>query len=272
VKYWDKVQKELSDFATNENIRMVIIKTNARQIINEYNLGIDYLPYNENWWETVSHGLILTGITAPVLAGNIKTLYIASSYSKEFEGPNGSQLLKDISLKFGDIDVLLDMSEFTRTEKIKLYLKSNVSYCHYLRVCPSPKLKGKKFNCGSCEKCVRTIVALASQNINPNLCGFTSDKNTFKFVKSYLSNNLLLLNDHQLLFWKDIQNNLIYSNIPPDLMEFFYWFKQYDLAFNDTRQEKIILIKKFYYRTKYFGLKNSVGRFLEMMRYNILHN
>ena len=134
-------------------------------------------------------------------------------------------------------------------------------YYAYLRVCHS---QFRDYNCGTCEKCLRTITGLVLEGIDPRNCNFNTKKSVFNLIKSYFIKHLFDLEHNQILVWQDIQNN-----IPDDLdenkmynsKEFFEWFKGFDLSnYKYKGNNKLSRYLKIYYLTKYKGIGYTAKR------------
>jgi len=264
INFWKVVKKQVSEFASDENLKCRFIKTNLREANNNELLKNEF---GMDWWLTVSHGLILAGVTAPLLTGGIGTLLIASTHKTEYDVPHGSHLFLNTPAYFGDISTVYDLHEMNRHEKIKYLSKSDEIYRSRLRVCFS---QFTDFNCGICEKCLRTMASLVLENIDPAECNFKVNDRTFKLVKNLIKNNLLISDDNTCRMWEEIR-----ESIPVDLnekmygsKEFFQWLKSYDLSKCDRRVNtgyrnllryfyimEYIWISRIFYHSRYKFLK-----------------
>jgi hypothetical protein len=86
-------------------------------------------------------------------------------------------------------------------------------------------------NCQRCEKCARTIVALAVGGVDPGSCGFNITADTVKFLWEFLASGKMP-GSHLALWWAPMQRE-----IPEDikgemfgLREFLQWFRTFDLG------------------------------------------
>jgi len=146
------------------------IKSNIR---NFYTYHVDLLLENLGWWGKVQHGLALNGLVAPLSYINgYATLYIASSYTKDFGLEWGSTPEIDNNIKWSNTSVIHDGYELKRQDKVKVVVNSlkDLNTSIALRVCYSEL--NTKINCSSCEKCHRTIIGIILENENPNKFGF----------------------------------------------------------------------------------------------------
>ncbi len=205
--YWTLVKDKLQRFANQEGLSIHFITTNERELINDNLVARDFLGKGgESWYGDVTHGLCLATAGAPLLTPKYGTLLVASDdaihnpvYS-EFKQPKnprafgfqGAQLFHYANVSLGNTKIIYDNNELTRLEKVKQILKPNSRYGSNLIVCssryrffePSPKF----LNCCVCEKCLRTIVELTSQNIDPRTCNFSlrKTKDALKLIKNPL--------------------------------------------------------------------------------------
>jgi hypothetical protein len=247
TSFWDKVECAVNKLAEMDAVNSYFIKTNVREIMNENLLNEIYLDEEDmNWWMSVSHGLILTSLTVTL---PIKNLIMASSLEGEILFPDGSDMFKLFDYSWADNKLIYDYG-LTRHEKIKYLLKGNTQYYQFLRVCYA---QFQDYNCGMCEKCLRTITGLLLEGIDPNKSNFKVKEGFLDLIKFYLENNLLLLQD-EVLYWEDIQNNVPEKSD----IEFFNWYKTFD--FSDYNYQKNIKkqIALVYYYRKYRGFKYTV--------------
>ena len=194
-QFWNDVRQKLTNFASQENIKIHFIKTNARELINNELMGEEFGNIEGGWWETVSHGLILTGLTA--ILSDFRILLMASTFGNKYDEPHGSHIFKDINFGWADTRVIYDSPDLTRQSKISSILKNNPEYLSYLKVCHS---QFREINCGICEKCLRTIIGLTLENLEPQNCNFKLKKEVFILTKAYFKHHLLDLEHNQILF------------------------------------------------------------------------
>ena len=249
-------REHLINFAKQENVTIDVIKTNIYNVIHGL---LIYAQFGVDWWPDVGHSIVYTGLCAPLAQKiNIGTLLIASSYTQEFKYPWGSHPLIDNNISWGGCRVLHDGYELSRQQKIRHVLKNYIASHdgdHVLEAldCGSSSTRQATAVCGKCElcvsgrcmKCMRSIAGLSLENVDPNLCGFNVDLETFDFFKQgFIEGNYLksiipirtkasiLGKADELFFLKDIQKN-IPETIDHDLYnskEFFQWFKNFDIA------------------------------------------
>jgi hypothetical protein len=126
-------------------------------------LGREFVPLRTNLRELfgdddfdVTHGVVLAG-AGHAMAGLFHTLYIASSYPYSELRPWGSHPNLDPLWSSERLDFVHDGAERSRPEKLARIASSPVAL-RALRVC---WMQRDAYNCGECEKCIRTMLGLA---------------------------------------------------------------------------------------------------------------
>ncbi len=245
----------LINFSKEEDVTINVIKTNVYDILHAL---LIYAQFGITWWPNIAHAIVLTGLSAPLMQKNdVGTLLIASSHTQEFKYPWGTDPSIANNIQWADVQVVHDGYDLSRQQKIRQLLKNCIAspdsdtVLKVLAVefaCESSSVCGKCTKCVSsngCIKCLRNIVGLALEGIDPNLCGFNCDMETFDFTKqSFIEGNYgkskilirttakVLGKADELFFWRDIQKH-IPEIIEHDLYnskEFFYWFKNFDIT------------------------------------------
>jgi hypothetical protein len=105
---------------------------------------------------TFYHGALLASI-ALLLAPRFRTVYIPSSHSYAQLFPWGSHPLLDPLWSTEETEIVHDGCEASRVEKLESLTSCDVATKH-LRVCWENR--NGAYNCGLCEKCIRTMVTL----------------------------------------------------------------------------------------------------------------
>jgi 7-cyano-7-deazaguanine synthase in queuosine biosynthesis len=245
----------LINFSKEEDVTIEVIKTNIYDILHALLISTQF---GIDWWPNVAHAIVLTGLSAPLAQkSDIGTLLIASSHTQEFGYPWGTDPSIANNIRWADVHVVHDGYGLSRQQKIRHVLKNYIAgpdgdkVLKVLTVefaCESSAACGKCAKCVSsdgCIKCLRNIAGLALEGIDPKLCGFNVDLETFEFIKqNFIGNNCIkskilirtetniLGKADQLFFWKDIQKQ-IPEAIEYDLYDskkFFQWFKNFDIT------------------------------------------
>jgi hypothetical protein len=289
-RYWNLVKGKLQDFANEEGLDILFVKTNASELINSELLDRNFLPAGFNWCLAVSHGLLLVGAASPLMTPQFGTLLVASSDCKNNWEPNGSFLFHHADVSVGNTKVVYDNHELTRLEKVQSILSCGSRYFSNLIVCSSSSrffatpTALQTLNCGVCEKCLRTITELALVNIDPLRSNFSlrRPEDVFKLIKTRLSYGVLTI-DRSLLRgeWKDMQNNIVeildngkeIGNGTQGAREFFEWFRTFDLdrpvSTLGFRHSTLLDLE---FSARYKGSKYAIGFFLWIIMRRIMRS
>ena len=155
-KLRNEVSESLRSIASSLSLNLVEIKTNLR----------DYLDNFVSW--KFSHGAALSFI-GHFLSDKYDRIFIASSYTYSMEDsfPWGSHPFLDHFWGGERLEFTLHGCETNRPDKIK-FISSNEIALKYLRVCWENSFDEEnlvnQYNCGKCEKCVRTMLGLFIEN------------------------------------------------------------------------------------------------------------
>lgn len=102
------------------------------------------------------HGAVLAAM-AHALGESFHTVLIPASYTYTQLQPWGSHPLLDPLWSTHGTRIIHDGAEATRTQKIMDWICRSDLALDSLRVCLQP---GDEYNCGRCEKCVRTMIPI----------------------------------------------------------------------------------------------------------------
>jgi len=154
---FERVRNSMQSAADEIGITLVPVYTNI------------YLNYRSEdkgyaFWFYKFQSSALSSV-AHALSNRITVASIASDYGVADQWPHGTDPRLDPNFSSADLRIRHDGVSLTRFERIKLISEWEPALRH-LRVCNQFKRYGKdKFNCGRCEKCVRTMLALVSLGI-----------------------------------------------------------------------------------------------------------
>lgn len=102
------------------------------------------------------HGAALAAV-AHLLAPHFSRVYVPATQTYAFLAPLGSHPLLDPLWSSEDVELVHDGLEASRLDKLAV-VASEPAARHWLRVCWENR--NGAYNCGRCEKCLRTMVAL----------------------------------------------------------------------------------------------------------------
>lgn len=144
-KLWLETLTNVQQIAADEGIELIEVKSNIRQLIEPI------LPWD------YTHGgcLAAVGLCLRIF---LKKIYIPSSYTASQQFPWGSHLETD---KYWSTENLLfehDGTEASRVHKVVWQVANSETALKYLRVCYMNM--GGTYNCGECDKCLRTMINL----------------------------------------------------------------------------------------------------------------
>lgn len=125
--------------------RLIRVRTNLRQFIG---------PHAD--WGLFAHGAALAAV-GHLLSGEFGRIYISASECASEAAPWGSHPVLDPLWSVPGLTFVHDGREETRVGKIRRIAPSDIALKN-LRVCW--KNPGGVLNCGRCEKCIRTMIAL----------------------------------------------------------------------------------------------------------------
>ena len=227
-KVLEDVRGFLKNNADNLDLDIVFIKSEFRNLINEKRMDRYIKPtIHDGYWHGFQHGIAIIGHAVPLsYKYKIKSIYIASSYSKEFVAPCASDPTIDNFVKLSSTTVIHDGFEFNRNDKsenIGNFIEKNNKKIK-LRVCLDDY---RVNNCCNCEKCYRTILGFASKGYDPQIVGFDLNDKFYKKVERDLKYKIIIAG-HVIQLWKQIQNEFIkHPEMKDD--ERFKWIYDFDL-------------------------------------------
>ncbi|MCB0372558.1 MAG: hypothetical protein KDD31_06090 [Muricauda sp.] len=185
IEQWERFKTFMESEELLSKNEKQYITTNVR---NFYTYHVELLLKDIGWWGKVQHGLSLIGSLAPLsFIKGYKSVYIASSYTKEIQIAWGSTPKTDETIRWCGTQVFHDGYELKRQDKVDLiatFAKTN-KVPFRLRVCYS-ELR-TDFNCSNCEKCFRTILGILLNNEDPNSYGFVVDETIYDKIFAIIS-------------------------------------------------------------------------------------
>ena len=153
----DEVVRNIKTIASEFGKDLVEVETNLRDFADRF----------VGWG--LYHGAALASV-ALLLAGHFKEVFIPSSHSYRWLVPWGSHPLVDPLWGTEELRITHDGCEATRVKKVGTIAKNDVAMS-YLRVCWENK--DGAYNCGKCEKCLRTMINLLVVNASGKCKTFT---------------------------------------------------------------------------------------------------
>ena len=154
---FQNVINAVSTMAKDAGINLIQVNTNAYAHFRD--LDPDF-----SFWRYEYHGSFLSAI-AHAFEPRFTVTSIASTYDFAHLEPWGSHPLIDPLYSNTSLQIRHENTALSRLEKTKLIGEWDVAI-EQLRVCNEKASYSKgNYNCGRCEKCVRTMTALLSLNL-----------------------------------------------------------------------------------------------------------
>lgn len=181
---WENVFSHTKSTAGEAGLDCVTIKTNFRRFIRYPELDRLVSASGDGWWHGFQHGIGLIGHAAPYAYQRRRaTVYIAASLSAD-DGMDtcASYPTIDGNVRFFGCEVEHDGFESRRQDKVRFICRyaEEKGRRFLLRVC---WMESGGANCGRCEKCARTMLAIKAENGSPADYGFPWDKRTIRQIK-----------------------------------------------------------------------------------------
>jgi hypothetical protein len=144
------VSRRLREVADAFDTPLIEVETTLRGVTERKRM----VPEFHNW--EISHGSALASV-AHLLSDQFNRIYIPATHTYKRLYPFGSHPLLDPLWSSSDLSVMCDGCEANRIDKCAL-IGQHEPALNALRVCW--KNKDKAYNCGRCEKCMRTMLIL----------------------------------------------------------------------------------------------------------------
>lgn len=166
------------DYQADKTVSRSTVSRNAQEAMTK--LGKPLIEVDTNIrsfgdhfadWGTEYHGSVLASV-ALLLSPQLRTVYIPSSYTYDTLFPWGSHPELDHLWSTEQLQVVHDGCDISRSQKVG-FIASNPAVLGVLRVCWSDhKRADLAYNCGSCEKCTRTMLDLRLAGALERCAGF----------------------------------------------------------------------------------------------------
>ncbi len=145
---FDKLVASLQPLAAEAGVTLMPVRSNIRYIYDSW-------PF----WADEFEGAVFSAIIH-AFAPYISALTIGTTYDEPYLHPHGSHPLVDHHYSTSDMTIIHDDITLSRLEKTVMLADWELAL-HNMRVCNFPD-NGDVLNCGRCEKCVRTMLALTT--------------------------------------------------------------------------------------------------------------
>ena len=147
-RLWNRTLQNITDIAAAEKVEVVVVESNIYGLLEPI-MNWDY-----------SHGGCLAAVGL-FLRGAFHQVYMPGSYSAEEQAirtPLGTSLAIDGHWSTESTTFVHDGTEASRLDKVIWQIAQSPLALEHLRVCHENE--DKAYNCGKCEKCLRTMTSL----------------------------------------------------------------------------------------------------------------
>jgi hypothetical protein len=194
--FFDEVRRDITRTARHLDRELVPVATNARDLVRDLD------------WARYGHGPAMAAVGL-ALAGMFHTLFVASGrvYTELLPIASHPAVLPLWSTE--RLEFVYDGGAATRLMKVQLLARHREALAS-LRVCWENR--GGAYNCGRCEKCVRTMLELHLNGVLPWARRFPSDVDLATVATVHVSG-------HVRDFWADIHTALRQAGGTTPLME-----------------------------------------------------
>lgn len=164
----EKASKQIREVGSSFGKNVIEIETNLRVYFDSY---VD--------WGLLGHGAALAAI-GHLLCPTFRRIFIPATHTYAELFPWGSHPVLDHLWSSESLQFIHDGCEATRVEKVSLISKYDIAL-RSLRVCwENPN---SSYNCGRCEKCLRTMINLKVNNALDRCTTFDKELNVKNVLK-----------------------------------------------------------------------------------------
>lgn len=163
---WEKTRARAEKVAQRLGMRLVTCTTNLRTVADKRRASWGR-NYDGDFWGKCLHGSSLASV-ALTLGNEVAELIVPATHSYRQIKFWGSSPLLDPHWSNGHMAITHDGCEADRLQKVRAIARSDIALAT-LRVCHDDTAE---YNCGRCEKCLRTMMAL-------RVCGALDRARTF---------------------------------------------------------------------------------------------
>lgn len=248
---YDADYNAITEIAENNELNAVFVKSNFATFIRA--AAVDAVFNNKtgsSWWFGFQHSPAFLGC-AMVAAYHfrVKKVYIASSYTFGQYVVCVSDPRIDKYISCSGIKTIHDGYELSRQDKVKLIVQHYKKYQNNLslRVCSF-----NTHNCCSCEKCFRSMLALAAEGADDlGKFGFELDNTLLNKLKVFISKDAMELDKNHIVFWYDIISIMGKNYDSLYYKEVYDYLKNLDLnkarknaILNHYKKDFIVIVKR----------------------------
>ena len=154
---WSQTLAHVQQIGAALGKRVIEVQTNIRAVGDMRRGRANWgRVWQSDFWGECMHGSALAGV-ALAMQGIVERIFIGATYSYDYMAPWGSHPLLDHHWSTGRIEIVHDGAEANRMQKIRRISELPLALAT-LRVCYENL--DRRYNCCTCEKCCRTMLAL----------------------------------------------------------------------------------------------------------------
>ena len=165
----EKISAKIRGVASAFGKNIIAIETNVRELLR---------PYVK--WGPLGHGSVLAAI-GHLLYPSFSRIYISATHTYAHLFPWGSHPLLDPLWSTEGLEFVHDGCEANRVEKVARLSDCDIAL-ENLRVCW--RNPGSAYNCGRCEKCLRTMINLKVNNALDRCSAFDAELDLKRLSKT----------------------------------------------------------------------------------------
>jgi hypothetical protein len=169
----EKVSGKTREVASRFGKNLIEIETNIHELLDPY------VP-----WGILGHGAFLASI-GHLLSPVFRRIFIPASVTYAYLFPYGTHPVLDHLWSSESLEFIHDGCEASRLTKVGLISKNDLAL-QSLRVCWKNSVSS--YNCGQCEKCLRTMINLKVNNALDRCTTFDMDLDLKRVSKMILNN------------------------------------------------------------------------------------
>ena len=175
---FEHVLKSMSILAQDAGVTLIPVYTNIMDLGPE-----DINIFWKDFWVNEFMGATFAAV-AHTLSKRFGVLYINSTHDISYLIPYGSHPLIDPKFSSSDLRIRHEGIHLTRLAKARLISDWDLALQH-LRVCNESEFyRSDTLNCGKCEKCVRTMLALEALGVMQKATAFSFNDMTEELIDS----------------------------------------------------------------------------------------
>lgn len=196
---WKATLKNIQKVTKAEEVNLIVAESNLRTLID---------PIFVFFWDYYHGGCLAAA--ALCLRKGIKQVYVPSSLPANEQVPWGTHFDTDKYWSTEKLTFTHDGGEASRVDKINWQIAKSLTALKYLRVCYMNEVGA--FNCGACEKCLRTM-------INLYVAGVLDKAETFPHTIDPKKVAVMKIDKNNQELHKDNLRALEKCGAPPELQE-----------------------------------------------------